>query len=792
MKKNLTRLSLAFIFFLSISQEASSQLVVTSSVDANQLAQLLVGPGVSVANATMVTVGEAAGYFTQTNTNIGIDSGILLTSGSVGNAPGPNTIPSMSTDNLAPGDPELDALIIPYTTHDATILEFDVTVAGDSLKFDYVFASEEYNDFVNTGFNDVFAFFISGPGIVGTQNIALIPGTTVPVAINNVNCGSYGQYYTCNDPWDQFGGGCSNQCPTDPYGTTIEYDGFTVALKALAAVQPCQTYHLKLAIADAGDGVYDSGVFVKAGSLSSSGTSVDVVSNYVNPNTGTPAIVEGCFDGSFDFVISNPPIDTAYIHYTVGGTATNGVDYTEIPDSLQVLPGDTSVSVIIHSFNDLITEGSETVTLYLYLPCSNLPYDSATIEILDTLVAVAGPDTTICIGNSVQLSGNSADSWQWNPGAGLNCTTCQNPVATPNVTTTYTLTITVGGCNAYDVVTIHVDNPLPVSVGPDLSICLDDSIQLNAINGNTYSWTPSTGLSCTTCSNPWAKPTSTTTYIVTATNGCFTTKDTITITVNPSVNASAFGSTTVCPGDTVQLSASGGVTYSWSPPDGLNDANIQNPFAVDYTSTTYTVLVANQFGCSDTASVTINVYNIPDVVVTPQDPNSNAHCDTSVYLGNSVSLSATGGVTYLWQPPTYLDDPTSSTPVSILPQDSFITYYVTVTSAEGCKNIDSVTVCVDWNALVLVPSGFSPNSDGHNDLCRLLVRGIFSLDQFYIYNRWGEVVFQTDNLDYAENTGWDGKYKGTEEPVGVFVYLVMGTDHTGNSIQRQGNVTLVR
>src|SRR5207244_5884656 len=124
-----------------------------------------------------------------------------------------------------------------------------------------------------------------------------------------------------------------------------------------------------------------------------------------------PAIVEGCFDGSFNFVITNPPTDTSYIHYTIGGTATNGVDYTQIPDSLQILPGDSSASIIIHSFNDAIAEGIETITLYLYLPCSSTPYDSATIEILDTLVALAGPDTTICIGNSVQLTGNSADSW---------------------------------------------------------------------------------------------------------------------------------------------------------------------------------------------------------------------------------------------------------------------------------------------------------------------------------------------------------------------------------------------
>lgn len=786
--KNFTpRFFLVLTFFLLYFKAAFAQLVVTGSVDANQLAQLLVGSGVTVANATMVTVGDAAGYFTQTNTNIGIDSGILLTSGSVNNAPGPNTIPSMTTGNYASGDPELDALIIPYVTQDATILEFDVTVAGDSLKFNYVFASEEYNDFVNTGFNDVFAFFISGPGIVGTQNIALVPGTSTPVTINNVNCGSFGQYYICNDPWDQFGGGCSNQCPSDASGTTIEYDGFTTVLQALSEVQPCQTYHLKLAIADAGDGAYDSGVFLQAGSLSSSGTSISVISSYVDPYSSTPAVVEGCFDGAFHFVISNPPPDTTYIYYTIGGTATNGVDYTSLADSVQILPGDTAESINLHSFNDGITEGIETVTLYLYLPCSPIPYDSATIEILDTVIALAYPDTAICIGQSVQLAGNTAGGWSWTPPTGLSCTTCQYPVATPTVTTTYTLTISVGICTAKDEVTVIVDNPSPVTAGPDVSMCTGDSIQLNAQNANQYSWQPATGLSCSNCSNPFAFPSSTTTYVVTGTNGCFTTTDTMTVTVNPGVNASASGGTTICPGDTVQLSSSGGITYSWSPQEGLSDPSSQNPLAVVFTTTMFTVLVTNQFGCTDTANVTINVYDIPEVTVSPTDPSTPGINDTTIYLGNSLTLDATGGVTYSWSPPLYLDDPNISSPYCDHPQDT-ITYYVTVTSAEGCKTIDSIVVNVRWDALVMVPSAFSPDNNGFNDLLHLLVRGIFTLDHFYVYNRWGTVVFQTNDV----NAGWDGKYKNVVQPVGVYVYSVMGTDHDGNTVQRQGNVTLVR
>ncbi|MEO5673839.1 MAG: gliding motility-associated C-terminal domain-containing protein, partial [Chitinophagales bacterium] len=293
-----------------------------------------------------------------------------------------------------------------------------------------------------------------------------------------------------------------------------------------------------------------------------------------------------------------------------------------------------------------------------------------------------------------------------------------------------------------------------------------------------------TGLSCTNCASPFASPAATTTYIVTGNNSCFTSFDTIMVTVNPAVSASAFGGITVCPGDTVQLSASGGETYSWSPETGLDDPLSQNPLAVVTGNVTYTVLVSNQFGCTDTASVTVDVFFVPDITITP-------YPDTTIYLGNSVMLVATGASTYSWSPPLYLDDPNSSSPTSVLPQDT-ITYYLTFISAEGCVLIDSVTINVKWDALVLVPSAFSPNADGRNDLMRLIVRGIFTLDHFYIYNRWGQEVYSTGNLDEATQSGWDGKFKNTVQPAGVYVYLVTGADHEGKTVQLQGNFTLVR
>ncbi|MCY7409885.1 MAG: choice-of-anchor L domain-containing protein [Chitinophagales bacterium] len=769
--------SISILFF--VPKFSIAQLEVSTIGSAEELAQSLVGSGVTISNVTLVCADGGWGGFNGQNCNIGLDSGIVLACGDITNMVGPNISSGITTDFQTPGDADLDD-ISAFPTHDACVLEFDLTVLGDSVKFNYSFGSDEYTEWVNTSFNDVFAFLISGPGIIGSKNIALVPNTSNPVAINTVNCLNGSPYYICNDP-NNFSCPGSYNCPTDYNTTTLEYDGFTTVLTARTAVVPCETYHLKLAVADASDGVLDSGVWIQAGSLNSSSTSVQIQAPYVDPDTNQPGIVEGCFDGQFDFFLSNDAIDTVTIYYSIGGTATSGADYIPFLDSLQILPGDDQGKIVLTAVVDGITEGQESVTIYLFLACSTEPYDSATIYIYDEFKTEGGPDTTICVGESIQLHAKGAvgGAWLWTPAIGLSCTVCKDPIATPLITTDYIVSSTLGNCTAYDTVTIIVDNPLPVNAGPDVSICEGQSIQLNAINGNSFTWTPSTGLSCDNCSYPLASPSSTTTYSVFADNACFSSSDDVIVTVNPSPIASVSDDVTVCPNTPVNLFASGGITYSWSPVDGLSDPDIANPVAIVDQTTSYTVSVFNSFGCTDAATVTINVYDIPSVVITP-------YPDTTIYLGNNVDLTVTGGTSYNWFPSTYLTDPNSSTPTSVQPQDTIV-YYVTVVSDNGCIRIDSVTINVRWDALVVLPSAFSPDA-GVNSIFHVIVRGIFTLNHFNIYNRWGQMVFTTNDI----NAGWDGKFKGKAQPVGVYVYEVSGTDHVGNTISRKGNVTLVR
>ena len=266
------RLIVFVAFWVLIIPYAFCQIAVAPSQNAYDLAQRLAGQGVTILNPVLTCPSVASGFFTVTSSNLGLDSGIVLTSGRAatqGSLAGINGASSLlaSTNNGAPGDAQLDALA-GMATVDACALEFDVIPFGDTIKFDYVFSSEEYINAVCGSYNDAFAFFISGGGLSGYKNLALVPGTNIPVTINSINNGIVGTLGNISN--------CTSMGPGSPFtnyyldnttGTTLTHKGLTNVLTAISAVQPCNTYHLKLVIEDAGDALYDSGVFLKAGSL---------------------------------------------------------------------------------------------------------------------------------------------------------------------------------------------------------------------------------------------------------------------------------------------------------------------------------------------------------------------------------------------------------------------------------------------------------------------------------------------------------------------------------------------
>ena len=244
------------------------QLVTTPGAPASSLVQnVLLGPGVTVSNIVYNGSPSAISEFTASGTNLGIASGIVMTTGTTYNNDagphGPNDQSNSGVDNSYGGSGLLTGIIGGTQTYNAATLEFDFIPYSDTVRFKYVFGSEEYPEFAppnNSSYNDVFGFFISGPGITGNQNIARLPSGSI-VSINNVNQVTNPAYFNNN--------GDGSNSPFNASPMYIQYDGFTDVLTASSKVQCGETYHLILAIADVGDGIYDSGIFLEANSLSS-------------------------------------------------------------------------------------------------------------------------------------------------------------------------------------------------------------------------------------------------------------------------------------------------------------------------------------------------------------------------------------------------------------------------------------------------------------------------------------------------------------------------------------------
>ncbi len=387
---------------------------VSFGVSPEELIQgVLIGNNCSI-NLNVEQHGENLQFGTFSNgaASVGFDNGIIISSGNIENAIGPNNSGNKGTN--VPNnntDPDL-AAVVTEPIFDAAVLEFDFTPVADQLQFEYVFASEEYCEFVNDDYNDVFGFFISGPGIVGTQNIALVPTTGEFVSIDNINHLKNSTFFQPN----------SSSCGSTTNTTDIQFDGYTVPLIATATVIPCETYHIKLAIADVGDAIYDSAVFLKAGSFNA-GDLVEVTpkSNILQ----TQNSLEGCDNGFLVFDRScsndiNQPL-TLSIHVLPSSTATAGVDYIALPSTFTIPAGSASDSIPVFAIDDGITEGDETINIEVtgQYPCYK---PTATITISDKKsIQAVGVDTSLCKNSLASLQPNiqggiGAFSYVWSTG----------------------------------------------------------------------------------------------------------------------------------------------------------------------------------------------------------------------------------------------------------------------------------------------------------------------------------------------------------------------------------------
>ncbi|HPE57736.1 MAG TPA: choice-of-anchor L domain-containing protein [Bacteroidales bacterium] len=445
MKTPISLVPIIVAFFLNFSfSEISAQITINSGsqVSPESLVYKIVGPGIVYDNITFQGAAHARGTFANGDSTIlGINNGIFLTSGIGSNLPGPNNSCSASANNGMPGHPSLNA-ITTSTTYDAAVLEFDFIPNGDTLVVNYVFGSEEYNDWT-TPFSDVIGIFITGPnpagGYYSDKNIGIVPGTVnMPVNCNTINNGSAPCGVVPTGP-------CTNcqYFQDNSNGLTLQFDGLTTVLTAFILVVPLETYHVKLGVADAGDGVVDSGIFIEEGSFRVTNPPLSTEFN-LDPPGLTENMVEGHVNANIIFRLAEPFGTNVTLDLEIGGTAVNGIDYEWINDNIVFEAGVDSAVITIAPYFDQITEGGETVWILpgtlngLFFGIDTI---SLIIEDYIELVDIISPPTITCQGCEVDLwvqvfNGYPPYSYYWEPGG----FTTDSITVAPDTTTTYYVT----------------------------------------------------------------------------------------------------------------------------------------------------------------------------------------------------------------------------------------------------------------------------------------------------------------------------------------------------------------
>jgi gliding motility-associated-like protein len=427
---------LTIILFFISALNIKAQVAVSNTAPYNSSAFLvnnvLSGGGVVASNITFNGDPDQIGFFSGIGSNLNLDSGIVISSGKIIDIPNGGAQPSFDFSN--PGDPDLLTIAQSVrpgisSSHDAANLEFDFTVVGDTVEFRFVFASEEYLTWVNSNYNDIFAFFLSGPGITGPYaspagfpsgavNVAIVPGVTppTPITISTIHPGLNSQFYIDN-----------------PSNATHDFNGFTVVMVAKYAVECGGTYHFKFAIADCEDGTLDTGVFIEAGSLTSSGVGISATTPFPN-NT----IVEACGDAIIHISRSDTSVNDT-INLAISGNAIAS-EYSTISTSQVFLPGEDTLSFNVSAFVDNITEGIDTIVIEIQ---GNTGCNMVTIYIEDyTPMSITVSDSiNICteLGEVGQIWANVTDGrapywYGWSDGVGPGDTL----IVAPEETTYYT------------------------------------------------------------------------------------------------------------------------------------------------------------------------------------------------------------------------------------------------------------------------------------------------------------------------------------------------------------------
>ena len=624
---------------------------------------------------------DGVGYFNAGTSDFPLSSGVIISTGKVRDAEGRNDKTNESS-NIDGATADSDVTRLNTNARDVQILEFDFVPAGDKLEFRYLFASEEYPEYACGAYNDVFGFILSGPGISGPflnggENIALLPSSTNFVTINNVN--------------DQ---GCGNASfyVDGTGGFATQFDGRTIVLTASADVVPCQTYHIRLIIADVSDRTYDSAVFLEAESFKSNEVEIQ---NGIGVEDDVDFMYEGCGGSYIKFVRKEDFEDEMTFDLNISGSAENGVDYLyvdaagnqigdgKIPTTVTLPAGMDELVYYYKALSDDDIEGDEELRLSFLknCPCSAPDYYEKVVTIIDVPEIEASPTSLVsCLGAT--------------------------PVAT----------ITV-----------------------DLKFGLDPADYQYSLDGGAFQ-----DNNVFTLSDPTVGATHT--ISVQDRFACRSASFDIVMPAVTPIAAEAGPAKTICEGETVQLEGGGGIYYEWScsPNAGLgylNNVNAPNPTVaadIPYGSYTYTLTVKESSSasasCIDTDNMVLTVNENSHFTIST---DKLEYCSGEVINLKSTIQNSNGDDSYLWTPAADVANSISAN-TSVIYSTSVLVakdFSLTVTKSNGCSNTENISgIFINPHPVVSLNSSSNVCSDGSNGTLNVDVSAGTPLGSSPFYN----------------------------------------------------------
>ena len=693
------------------------------------------------------------GTFNSNGFNFPIGSGLIMTTGNVSVANGPNSAGS-SSQSVTPmySDPLMNGLAS-SSLNGCGALEFEFIAFADTFAFSYVFASDEYPEFVCSSYNDVFAFFLSGIDPVTfvptTRNVAIIPHTVLPVTINNLNGG-----YTSGSASNCQNGTYSNYYVANHNTGTpgVEYDGYTVKLDAEAVILACQTYTMHLSVCNVGDNAYDSGVFLEEGSFYSptleiSARALDTTdtAHYLLHDWDT--LVQNCKGADILFEMARPNLTAYTVEFSYGGNASVGAHYLvsrispegdtvymDLNNSSFSFQDSAQIHVYLAVNPDTTFEEARTLELYIKTDYCEMYTDD---DQFDTLRFVLMPNPRIQIADStfrvchhcaeltavVEGGGPMPITYHW---------TAEDAVQDPDSLTT--------ACNITSNMTLHLE-------AVDYWGCMADTAEIKV----------------EITEQPVANP------IITPTFGCAP-LPVVLSTQNMPDNCQIAWTLT---NDTLTITDSTNNAHLTLSEFGYYDVNLW---------------LSTAPGCSDSILLThaIHVADYPHAAFTftPDEaqngqPVSFFNLSERDNITNYQWLFGDGGT-------AYDTDPVHA--YHVINSENMLVR-LTVTNGDGCSDDTTMIVPVVDNFALWVPNAFTPNNDGNNEIFQPVVNDV-AYYQLEIYNRTGELFFVTNSTEL----GWDGTVNGKPVQTGVYVWRITYAKYADPTYYyvREGELILIR